>query len=103
MRRKLWGCLRAGMLMKAWFSVVWLCLAVYIRFMALLSDLLVFKIVYGHSDPYFGWTELVLLPVSYCCAYTVNATSAACLLNPPALTVFSLIFGYMSTQELLRF
>lgn len=58
--------------------------AVYICFMALLSDLLVFKIMYDYSDPYFGWTELVLLPVSYCCAYTVNATSAACLLNPSA-------------------
>lgn len=89
--------------MKTWLTVLWLCLAIYIHFMALLSDLLVFKRMYDYSSPHFGWAELILLPVSYCCAYTVNAVSAACLLNTQALTVFSPIFGYMPSQELLRF
>ena len=93
----------AGMLMKTWLTVLRLCLAIYICFMALLSDLLVFKRMYDYSSPHFGWAELILLPVSYCCTYTVNAMSAACLLNTPALAVFSPIFGYMPTQELLRF
>lgn len=100
MRRKLWGFLQAGMPMKAWLTVLWLCLAVFICFMALLSDLLVFKSMYNYRSPHFGWSELFLLPVSYCCAYTVNATSAACLLNTPALAVFSPIFGYSPLQRM---
>lgn len=103
MRRKLWGFLQAGMPMKTWLTVLWLCLAIYIHFMALLSDLLFFKRMYDYSSPHFGWAELILLPVSYCCAYTVNAVSAACLLNTQALMVFSPIFGYMPSQDLLRF
>lgn len=99
MRRKLWGFLQAGMPMWTWLTVLQLCLAIYICFVALLSDLLVFKKMYDYSSPCFGWGELILLPVSY----TVNAISAVCLLNAPALAVFSLIFGYLPAQDLFRF
>lgn len=47
--------------MKTWLTVLWLCLAIYICFMALLSDLLVFKSLYDYSSPHFGWAELMLL------------------------------------------
>lgn len=68
-----------------------------------LSDLLVFKRIDDYSSPHLGSAELILLPVSYCCSHTVNAVSAVHLLNTPALAVFLLTFGYLPTQELLRF
>lgn len=89
--------------MKTWLTVLRSYLALSMCFMALLIDLLVLKRIYDDSSPHFGWADLILLPVSYCCAYTVSATSAACLLGTPALAGFSLIFGCMPAQEMLDF
>lgn len=56
--------------------------------MALLSDVLFFKSVYDYSSPRFGWAELILLPVTYCYAYTINVRSDACVLITAALAAF---------------
>lgn len=97
------GFWEAGVPTKTWLTVLRLCVALCMCYMALWIDLLVFKRIYDYSSPHFGWAVLVLLPVSYRCAYTVSAASAACLLGTPALAVFLLIFGCMPAQEMLDF
>lgn len=102
-RRKPWGFLRASMLMKTWLTVLGLRLAVSMYFMVLLNDLLVFRSMYDYSSPHFGWGELILHPVSYCCASPVNATSAACLLHTPALAYFHPVWDIRPLKSCLDF